>query len=401
MGGTNLTYGTGKTERNRATWRSATCVATSIATLALLSACSQRAPVTVQAPAISPPQEAAIYRAHAHDSYAPPGPPEDPWGPYIREASHRFDVPDAWIREVMNVESGGYEYRANGELTTSPVGAMGLMQLMPETYDEMKVRYSLTDDAFDPHNNILAGTAYLREMYDAFGAPAFLAAYNAGPNRLTDYLANHRPLPDETRRYVWLIGTMIQGIYPENRSPNEQVALNEIPVAIPAGLRYPRPVYASARSRRHAHEAQIRLASLQHHKSTRAAPAQAPVEVAEAPDPKPVAKSAPVHLAAATPPHAHGLHLIAAAYASENLKIGGTNWAVQVGAFPSRAKAAAAASNAGAATHASPAVASVQSGHATLYRARVSGLTHDAAVHACQKLAHKSGGCLIVSPASQ
>jgi hypothetical protein len=390
-----LADGLGDRGHNRAPWRSAGAC---LAGLALLSACAQKAQVTTQAPALSPPQEAAIYKSHAHASYAPPGPPEDPWGPYIREASHRFDVPDAWIREVMNVESGGYEYRANGELTTSPVGAMGLMQLMPETYDEMKVRYGLTDDAFEPHNNILAGTAYLREMYDAFGAPAFLAAYNAGPNRLADYLENHRPLPDETRRYVWLIGSMIQGIYPQSRSPNEQVALNQIPVAIPPGVRYPRHVYAQARTRHRAHDAVVRYASLQHHKAT-AAPAAAPVEVAEAPEPK----AAPVHVASATPTHGHGgMHLITSAYAAESVKIGGTNWAVQVGAFPSRAKAAAAASSAGGmVAHASTAVAAVQSGHATVYRARLSGLTHDGAVHACQKLAHKSGGCLIVSPASQ
>ena len=40
-----------------------------------------------------------------------------------------------------------------------------------------------------PHNNILAGTAYMREMYDVYGSPGFLAAYNAGPRRLDDYLA--------------------------------------------------------------------------------------------------------------------------------------------------------------------------------------------------------------------
>jgi len=386
----------GKKVPNRAAWRGATCVAG----LALLSACAHQPPVTAQAPVLSPPQEAAIYKSHAHASYAPPGPPSDPWGPYIQEASHRFDVPDAWIREVMNVESGGYQYRANGELTTSPVGAMGLMQLMPETYDEMKIRYSLTDDAFEPHNNILAGTAYLREMYDAFGAPAFLAAYNAGPSRLADYLANHRALPDETRRYVWLIGSQITGIYPQSRSPNEQVALNQIPVAIPPGLRYyVRHVYAQARTRHHGHEAPVRYAALQRHKGAPTVATQAPIEVAEAPEPK----SSLTHLAAAAPVHAHGgLHLITSAYASENLKIGGKNWAVQVGAFPSRAKATAAATNAGGmVAHTSTAVAAVQSGRATLYRARLSGLTHDAAVHACQKLAHKSGGCLIVSPASQ
>ena len=94
----------------------------------------------------------------------------------------------------MHTESGGHEYAANGVLITSPVGAMGLMQLMPETYDEVRARYGLSDDAFDPHNNILAGTAYLREMYDAFGSPGFLAAYNGGPARLEDYLTHNRPL---------------------------------------------------------------------------------------------------------------------------------------------------------------------------------------------------------------
>ncbi len=128
---------------------------------------------------------------------------------------------------------------------------MGLMQLMLETYDEMRGRYGLTDDAFDPHNNILAGTAYLREMYDAFGSPAFLAAYNAGPSRLGDYLQHNRPLPDETRRYVWLIGTRIVGVFPQSRSPNEQLAVNQIPVSIPPGPRYGRhTLYASAHTRR-------------------------------------------------------------------------------------------------------------------------------------------------------
>ena len=88
---------------------------------------------------------------------------------------------------------------------------MGLMQVMPETYDELRARYSLGDDPFDPHDNILAGAAYLREMYDIYGSPGFLAAYNAGPHRLDDYLSNNRPLPDETRRYVAMIGPNIVG----------------------------------------------------------------------------------------------------------------------------------------------------------------------------------------------
>ena len=70
-------------------------------------------------------------------------------------------------------------------------------------------RYSLGDDPFDPHNNILAGTAYLREMYDRFGSPGFLAAYNAGPNRVDRYLNNGTPLPAETVNYVASIAPLL------------------------------------------------------------------------------------------------------------------------------------------------------------------------------------------------
>jgi D-alanyl-D-alanine carboxypeptidase len=132
--------------------------------------------------------------------YPPPGPASDPWGPYIHEASGRFGVPEQWVRAVMHQESGGHEF------VISWAGALGLMQVMPDTYDELRTRYSLGEDPFDPHNNILAGTAYLREMYDRYGSPGFLAAYNAGPNRLDRYLARGAPLPTETINYVASIG---------------------------------------------------------------------------------------------------------------------------------------------------------------------------------------------------
>ena len=60
----------------------------SLVLLALLAACSG------QGPHVTSRQEAARYAAQARGNYMPPGPPEDPWGPYIREASQRFDVPD-------------------------------------------------------------------------------------------------------------------------------------------------------------------------------------------------------------------------------------------------------------------------------------------------------------------
>ena len=79
---------------------------------------------------------------------------------------------------------------------------MGLMQIMPETFDDLRQRYGLGGDPFELHDNITAGAAYIRKMYDLFGAPGFLAAYNAGPQRLDNYLGGSDSLPDETINYV-------------------------------------------------------------------------------------------------------------------------------------------------------------------------------------------------------
>ena len=141
--------------------------------------------------------------------YPPPGPPNDPWGPYIQEASRRFNVPELWIREVMRQESGG------DETAVSSAGAMGLMQVMPSTYETLREQYGLGDDPFEPHDNVLAGTAYIREMYDRYGSPGFLAAYNAGPQRVDDYLATGDPLPNETVNYIASIAPRIAGTGPE------------------------------------------------------------------------------------------------------------------------------------------------------------------------------------------
>ena len=133
--------------------------------------------------------------------YTAPGPFNDPWGPYIRAASARFGVSEMWIRAVMTQESSGDLYQ-DGGLTTSSVGAMGLMQVMPETYDMLRERYSLGSDPYEPHDNIFAGTAYIREMYNIYGFPGFLAAYNAGPHQLEACLATGASLPMETVNYL-------------------------------------------------------------------------------------------------------------------------------------------------------------------------------------------------------
>lgn len=114
----------------------------------------------------------------------------------IAEASARFDVPEPWIRATMRVESNGVAG------ATSAKGAMGLMQVMPGTYAYLSGRYNLGEDPYALRNNVFAGSAYLRELYDRYGSTGFLAAYNAGPGRYEDYLACGRALPDETRRYV-------------------------------------------------------------------------------------------------------------------------------------------------------------------------------------------------------
>ena len=119
----------------------------------------------------------------------------DRYAAFITEAARRFDIPAHWIRNVMRVESAG-DSRA-----VSPAGAMGLMQIMPATWKELRQRYRLGSDPFDPRDNILAGAAYLRELYDRYGSPGFLAAYNAGPGRYEASLAG-KPLPRETRDYV-------------------------------------------------------------------------------------------------------------------------------------------------------------------------------------------------------
>jgi hypothetical protein len=355
--------------------------------LGLLAACASQGPGTGAS------QEAARYAARARGNYAPPGPPGDPWGPYITEASNRFDVPATWIRAVMRVESGGNEY-LNGRLITSGAGAMGLLQVMPETYDELRGRYDLGDDPYDPHSNILAGTAYMREMYDIYGSPGFLAAYNAGPARLDDYLSNNRPLPDETRRYVAMIGPAIAGAWPRTRSPAEAYAMNALPINIPPGPRYGRGV------------------QLARNGGGGGAP-RGPVETAQLPEPPPWRTEPPQRqfaLGAPPPqPPRGGFRLVPVANAEpmparHNGPRAG-NWAIQIGAFSKESQAHAALGTAKAQARemlatARPAVVGVRETHGTLYRARLTGLSRETAMAACEKLRGR-GACVVLSPESQ
>lgn len=130
----------------------------------------------------------------------------DPIADHVSEAAKRFGIPEHWIRSVMQAESAG------DDIAISSAGAMGLMQVMPDTWAELRLRYALGDDPFAPRDNILAGTAYLREMLDRYGnIGAMLAAYNAGPARYDEYLSAGRSLPAETRAYVAALVPLLGG----------------------------------------------------------------------------------------------------------------------------------------------------------------------------------------------
>ncbi|WP_332116667.1 lytic transglycosylase domain-containing protein [Azorhizobium caulinodans] len=124
---------------------------------------------------------------------------------FVAEASRQFGIPASWIRAVMRAESFGDKH------AISPKGAMGLMQIMPDTWAALRQRYRLGGDPYDVHDNILAGAAYLRELHDRYGIPGFLAAYNAGPARWENYLATGRPLPEETRTYLARLAPIVGG----------------------------------------------------------------------------------------------------------------------------------------------------------------------------------------------
>ena len=409
---------------------------TLVCALAALSACASHEPK------LSATGQAARYANNTHGSYTPPGPPSDPWGPYIRIASKRFDVPQRWIRQVMRVESGGNEYYG-GHLTTSPTGAMGLMQLEPGTYREMAAQYGLGSDPYNPYNNIMAGTAYIHQMYQIYGSPGFLAAYNAGPGRLDDYLDYRQPLPDATKQYIAMIAPQINGVYPASPEASPSISGGggvELAMNQPAAIR---PVSVEAVSGSSATDSlnQQALAAAQSAgqggASALAPTASQPrIEVASLTPP-----ASPVEQPPAPPiSHSSGFALIPSAEAATRLpyippppiitpppvamptqpvrremptrsaerkipvRAGG--WAIQVGAYntPSQAKAAlgvAELSAVGILIKGQPVVVSVNTAHGLLYRARYVDLPQNAARDACQRLRTSPTGCAVVPPGAQ
>jgi hypothetical protein len=112
-----------------------------------------------------------------------------PYGEIIASISEAHGVDPMLVRALIQVESN-YKPRAR-----SPKGAMGLMQLMPATAREYKVR-----NPFDPRANIEAGIKHLKTLIDRFGVELALAAYNAGEGAVRKF--NGIPPYRETRNYV-------------------------------------------------------------------------------------------------------------------------------------------------------------------------------------------------------
>ncbi len=352
-------------------------------------------------------------------SYATPGPPDDPWGPYVREASARFGVPETWVREVMRQESGGKQYLGGG-LTTSSAGAMGLMQVMPATYDGLRQRYGLGDDPYDPHDNIMAGTAYIREMYDRFGAPNFLAAYNAGPRRVDDYLASGNPLPSETVNYVASIGPRIGGpASPQGsvayaaagasvpRYP-VQVADAMQPIASPGDPGVPAPqLVARMEPIASAGDPGVGAPGVAPRMEPIASPGDPGIPpvveaVARAPLGAPLTavlarlRSAPTLPSRSPPP---GILTLPAAVRSAG---GPGGYGIQVGAYATPAEARGAAEAARAFLRAAEARSAVgraaKPDGSVLFRARVLGLSQERATHACSELQASGRACFVVLP---
>jgi soluble lytic murein transglycosylase len=110
--------------------------------------------------------------------------------------AHRHKLEPSLVMAVMHVESRYYNF------AVSPVGAIGLMQVMPETGEELASRLGIRwlgpQTLFEPTTNIRLGVAYLRELSDRYGSlSTALAAYNWGPGRIDRRLRLGAALPDE------------------------------------------------------------------------------------------------------------------------------------------------------------------------------------------------------------
>lgn len=378
-------------------------VASTFALLCCLAACTSRDAAH---------QRGGVYAGPSR-YYPSPGGPNDPWGPYIREAATRYGIPEQWIREVMRQESDGQEQ------AVSSAGAMGLMQVMPDTYDDLRQRYPLGSDPFEPHDNIMGGAAYIREMYDRYGAPGFLAAYNAGPLRLDGYLDGSDSLPDETVNYVASIAPRLGGnvrmtgplaVYAQGGSPASDTAATVSQLAAPVAQSSsdrtcdpnaaydsdrrcaPTPTLAAVRVTMTPSEGCDPDAAYDPSRACVRTPLSNPAVGAS----RSAVYQPATPVALANVPRAPTPPTIA--------PVSGGVWAIQVDAFSSTMQARLAANGVHDALADLLSTAQIELlptspfGNRTIYQARLSNLSADVASTACARLAVQQQPCMVVAP---
>jgi SLT domain-containing protein len=313
----------------------------------------------------------------------------------------------------MRQESDGQEQ------AVSSAGAMGLMQVMPDTYDDLRQRYPLGSDPFEPHDNIMAGAAYIREMYDRYGAPGFLAAYNAGPLRLDGYLDGSDSLPDETVNYVASIAPRLGGnvrmtgplaVYAQGGSPASDTAATVSQLAAPVAQSSsdrtcdpnaaydsdrrcaPTPTLAAVRVTMTPSEGCDPDAAYDPSRTCVRTPLSNPAVGAS----RSAVYQPATPVARANAPPAPTPPTIA--------PVSGGVWAIQVGAFSSSVQARLAANGVHAALADLLSTAQIELlptspfGNRTMYQARLSNLSADVASAACARLAVQQQPCMVVAP---
>jgi soluble lytic murein transglycosylase-like protein len=153
-------------------------------------------PAAAEAPAVRESEIAAIRTALSRRATGLTAGEIDDVARTIVVEAHRHRLESSLVLAVMHVESRFYNF------AVSPVGAIGLMQVMPETGAELAARIGIDwvgpQSLFDPTTNVRLGVAYLRQLSDRYGSIATaLAAYNWGPGRIDRRLRQGTALPDQ------------------------------------------------------------------------------------------------------------------------------------------------------------------------------------------------------------